>query len=96
MKSLEEIKAALKSKKEKLYRLYPIKSMAIFGSYARNEQNEKSDVDIIVEFNGRIGLGFIELANKLEKLIGLKVDLVSRNGIKKHYFNFIKEDMIYV
>lgn len=70
--------------------------MAIFGSYSRNEEDKDSDVDIVVEFNGKIGLRFIDLAHELEKLIDLKVDLVSKNGIKKRYWNSIKQDLIYV
>lgn len=70
--------------------------MAIFGSFARNEGVENSDLDIIVEFNDKIGVRFIDLANELEKLIELKVDLVSRKGIKKRYLQSIEEDLIYV
>jgi len=70
--------------------------MALFGSYARSEQTESSDVDIIVEFNGRIGSNFIVLANELEKYLGKKVDLVSRKGIKERYFDTIEQDLIYV
>ena len=70
--------------------------MAIFGSFSRNEENENSDVDIIVEFDDKIGLGFVDLANELEELIDLKVDLVSRKGIKKRYLNSIEQDLVYV
>lgn len=70
--------------------------MAIFGSYARNEQLDGSDIDIMVEFNDKIGILFIDLAEEIEKLIGSKVDLVSKNGIKERYYNAIKPDLIYV
>ncbi|KAF0202469.1 MAG: hypothetical protein FD170_1936 [Bacteroidetes bacterium] len=96
MKTLEEIQQLLRKHKENLFSRYPIRSMAIFGSYARNEQDEGSDLDIVVEFNGNIGIRFIDLACELEKLIGFKVDLVSRNGIKEKYFQRIKEDLTYV
>ena len=96
MKTLSEIKSTLQQHKSKLFLSYPIKSMAIFGSFSRNEENENSDVDIIVEFNDKIGLGFVDLANELEELIDLKVDLVSRKGIKKRYLNSIEQDLVYV
>lgn len=96
MKTLNEIKLSLRNHKQKLYSEYPIQSLAIFGSYATMEQNEKSDLDIIVEFNDKIGIRFIDLADEIEKLIGLKVDLVSRKGIKDKYFDAIKSDLIYV
>lgn len=96
MKTLSEIKAALEQNKSRLFISYPIKSMAIFGSFSRNEVNEDSDIDIIVEFNDKIGIRFIDLANELEELIELKVDLVSKKGIKKRYLNSIEQDLIYV
>ena len=73
-----------------------IKSLAIFGSYARKEQGPKSDLDLMVEFHSRVGSEFIELADELEEILGMKVDLVSRKGVKERYFERIKEDLIYV
>jgi predicted nucleotidyltransferase len=96
MKTLGDIKSTLKKNKQRLYDSYPIESLAIFGSYSRNEETIESDVDIIVEFNGKIGLRFIDLANELEKLIELKVDLISKNGIKERYLESIRKDLIYV
>jgi len=96
MKSLQEIKSTLGEHKDHLYSNYPIKSMAIFGSYSRNEQNRNSDLDIVVEFNDKIGIRFVDLANELESLIGSKVDLVSKNGIKDGYYQSISPDLIYV
>ena len=96
MKTLQEIKLTLGSHKEHLFSVYPIESLAIFGSYARREQKDDSDLDIIVEFNDKIGIRFIDLAEELEKLIGFKVDLVSRNGIKEKYFKKIQPELTYV
>lgn len=70
--------------------------MAIFGSYSRSEQNENSDLDIVVEFTDKIGIRFIDLAEEIEDLIGFKVDLVSKNGIKEKYLKAINSDLIYV
>lgn len=75
---------------------YPISALALFGSYSRGDQGQESDIDIMVEFNGRIGSRFILLAEELEEALGHKVDLVSRNGIKDKYFEAIKPDLIYV
>lgn len=96
MKSLTEIKATLAERKALLFDKYPIQSLAIFGSFARNEQNDDSDLDLVVEFNGKIGSDFIMLADELESYLGFKVDLVSRKGIKDRYFQTIKSDLIYV
>ncbi len=96
MKTLQEIKNTLSSQKIRLFNDYPIKSMAIFGSYSRKEQNDTSDLDILVEFSDRIGIRFIDLADELEKIVGSKVDLVSKNGIKENYLKAINSDLIYV
>ena len=96
MKSLQEIKSTLENHRHRLYADYPIKTMAIFGSYSRKVQNEDSDLDILVEFKETIGIRFIDLADEIEKIIGLKVDMVSRNGVKDKHFQSISSDLIYV
>ncbi len=96
MKSLEEIKSSICNEKQHLFSKYPIKSLAIFGSYARKEQHDESDVDILVEFDDNIGIRFIDLADEIESITGIKIDLVSKNGIKERYFDAIKPDLIYV
>ena len=50
----------------------------------------------MVDFDKQVGVEFIDLATELEKLLDLKVDLVSKNGIKPRYFEAVKEDLIYV
>lgn len=70
--------------------------MALFGSYARSEQTSESDIDLLVELNGQIGSRFIDLADELEKALGQKVDMVSRNGIKPRYFEAIESELIYI
>lgn len=96
MKTLAQVTAALSSHKPQLSEKYHVKKMAVFGSFARNEQKKASDVDILVEFKGPVGVEFIDLANYLEHLLKVKVDLVSKNGIKPKYFREIKNDLHYV
>jgi uncharacterized protein len=96
MKTLQDIKNTLNKHKPDLLERYPIKSLAIFGSFARNEQTDDSDLDLMVEFNDRIGLRFVDLADEIEDYLGIKVDLVSRKGIKERYFQAIKSELIYV
>lgn len=93
---MQEIKRILRNHKDQLFIEYPIKSMAIFGSCSRKEQNEVSDLDIVVEFSDRIGIRFVDLADDLERIVGFKVDLVSKRGIKEKYLEFIDADLIYV
>ena len=82
--------------KKSLFQKYPIKELAIFGSYAREEQSPKSDLDVLVEFHSSVGSEFIELGDELEELLGIKVDLVSKKGIKPRYLEQIKDELIYV
>jgi predicted nucleotidyltransferase len=96
MRTLQEIKNTLSSHKGRLFQEYPIKSMAIFGSYSRKEQDDSSDLDILVEFSDNIGIRFIDLAEDLEDIVGFKVDLVSKKGVKEKYLKSIDSDLLYV
>lgn len=84
MKSLIQIKTELAFDKDELFQKFQIKNLAIFGSYARNEQKANSDLDILVEFNSPVGVEFIDLANYLESVLNINVDLVSRKGLKQN------------
>ncbi len=96
MKSLDQIQSVLASRKLEMDRLYHVKKLAIFGSYSRSEQKKGSDLDLLVEFRSPVGVEFIDLANYLEALLKIRVDLVSRNGIKPKYYQEIKSDLKYV
>lgn len=96
MKTHTEVVSILKQNKAHLFAKYPLKSMAIFGSYARNEQADKSDIDIMVEFNDQIRIRFIDLADEIEMILETKVDMVSKKGMKERYYKAIKTDLLYV
>nr|WP_290902065.1 nucleotidyltransferase family protein [Ferroglobus sp.] len=98
MKTLEEIKRILAEHKEELRKLFGVKEIGIFGSYVRNEQTELSDVDILVDFEREIGWEIVDLRDYLEKLLNVKVDLVSKKGIvrKPLLWKHVKEEIIYV
>lgn len=96
MQELSSIKQILSQHKERLTKKYGLKSIAIFGSYARNQQTMDSDVDILVEFNRPVGIEFIDLADELEQLLSIKVDLVSKDGLKIKYMHSIVDELEYV
>lgn len=96
MKDLEEIKDILVQNKKRLIDKYAIKNLAVFGSYIRDEQKTDSDIDILVEFSDKIGIRFIDLGDELEDILKIKVDLVSKNGIKPKYLKSISSSLIYV
>jgi predicted nucleotidyltransferase len=70
--------------------------MAIFGSYARGDNSLSSDLDLLVEFDSKVGIKFIDLADEVESILGIRVDLVSKNGVKEKYLRSINSDLIYV
>jgi predicted nucleotidyltransferase len=82
-RTLKEIQKDLKKHLPELRARYGITYLGIFGSYVRGEQKRTSDVDILVEFS-RPGtlLDFIHLQNVLADLLGVRVDLVEKNGLK--------------
>jgi predicted nucleotidyltransferase len=96
MLSLESIKSKLSENKQRLYSRYGLSNIAVFGSYARNQQTDDSDIDILVEFNKPIGIEFVDLAQELEQILSIKVDLVSKRGLKERHYKAIEKDLYYV
>jgi predicted nucleotidyltransferase len=58
-------------------------SLAVFGSVARDESTEQSDIDLLVDFDREVGLCYLfEIQHKLEDIIGVpKIDLIQRGAI---------------
>lgn len=83
MKDITEIKKIINKQKPFLKKKFKVKSISVFGSYVKNEQNLDSDIDFLVEFSKTIDLiKFIELEHYLSDIIGLKVDLVMKSALK--------------
>ena len=83
--SIDEIKKILVDYKPVLKDKYNISILGIFGSYIRNEQAGDSDLDILVDFTAPISLfDFVDMEQELSELLGVKVDLVSRNALKPY------------
>ncbi|BER91689.1 nucleotidyltransferase family protein [Atrimonas thermophila] len=76
----------MQEKREEILRIcakYGARKVRVFGSVARNEADEKSDIDLIVGFEpGRSLLDHAALWLELQELLGCKVDVVSERGIK--------------
>jgi predicted nucleotidyltransferase len=79
-----------------LMKTYKVRSLALFGSYARGEQTERSDIDILVDVDSSLGLEFVTLAETIEKELGVSVDLVSSRALKPHYKVVVQAESIYV
>ena len=96
MAELASIKHLLTQLKPELRQKYFVNTIGLFGSIVRNDFNDNSDIDIIVDFSRPVGMEFIDLADYIERKLSKKVDLVSRNGIKPKYFRQIESEIIYV
>jgi predicted nucleotidyltransferase len=77
-----DIEQKLRGQKDFLESQFFVKKIGIFGSYARDEQTEESDVDVLVEFSRPVGFAFIRLKDYLETVLGKRVDLVTENALK--------------
>ena len=95
MKDKKEILTLLRNHKSYLKEKYGVSQIGLFGSYARGDTTDKSDVDILVEFERPVGLDYLRLASELEELIGMKVDLVTKKGIKQRYLPYVEKDLEY-
>ena len=96
MKGTSDILQVLGRVKPVLGEKYGVRAIALFGSCARGDQNEKSDVDVLVDVDSSIGLDFVDLADAIEDVIGAPTDVVSMRGIKPRYLKSIEKDLIYV
>ena len=76
-----------------LRREFPLQRMGVFGSAARGDAGPESDIDILVEVDPSIGLGFVTLAERLEMELGRKVDLVSRRALKPALWASIEPEL---
>lgn len=97
MKTLEEIKSILQAHKEEVCKKYKLSEIGLFGSFVRGEQKKRSDIDILVDFYEIPDLlEFIELEDRLRKLLKKKVDLVDKQGLKPQLKDIILKEVIYI
>ncbi|HKZ57817.1 MAG TPA: nucleotidyltransferase family protein [Thermodesulfovibrionales bacterium] len=97
MKTFEEIKGILQKHKDELKEQYGLKEIGIFGSYVKGEQNEESDLDILIELEKPIGfVKFMKLENVLSRLIGIRVELVTKKALKPYIGQRILQEVEYV
>lgn len=84
---------------KRYFKTKPVLKAYLFGSYVRNEADNQSDVDILIDldYSQRIGLQFVQMKIDLEKLLGKKVDIVSSNGLSKYIKPLVdhKKQLIY-
>jgi uncharacterized protein len=99
MKTLEEIKAQMELLKPTLKAKFQVETIGIFGSYTQGQQNQKSDIDILVTFsepNDIDLIDFIALKQFLRRKLGVKVDLVEKSILKARIKDHILAETITV
>ncbi len=96
MKNTEVIQI-LRQHRDEIRQRFGVKSLAVFGSVARGEAGPESDVDILVEFEGRTTFDrYMGLKFFLEDLLGTRVDLVTRRALKPRMRPYVEREAVYV
>ena len=94
-KNKDEILQILKRHKEELYKKYGVEEIGLFGSFARGEETDKSDIDILVEFKNPVSLLLVSsLEIYLSDLLGIRVDLVRKRNIRKELKDNILNEVV--
>jgi len=99
VKNIDEARAILKEHEAEVVQKYRVRKIGIFGSYVRGEQNKRSDIDILVEFDSRNIPGLIKLCEMeryLQKLLKKKVDVVEKSGIRPELKKGILKEVVYI
>ena len=96
MNSRNEILEKLKELKPSLYENYSVKKIGLFGSFADETFNKQSDIDLLVELEKPIGWKFFSLEIYLEKIFGRKIDLVTKNALKKQIKDRVLKQVKYI
>jgi predicted nucleotidyltransferase len=91
----DDVIATIKANRGALKR-YSVRSLALFGSAARNKLRKSSDVDILVQFDKTTWDNYIGLKFFLEDLLGREVDLVTLKALKPATKPSIEKDLLYV
>ncbi len=94
MSTREQILNTLRRLHGELSVRYPIRRIALFGSWARDEAREDSDVDVLVEVDPSIGLMFVQLADDIERALGRPADVVSRRALRPGLWEQIEPELI--
>lgn len=97
MKSTTEILDILRGYKARVGEKYGIETLGLFGSVARGEQDENSDIDIFIKLKNVSYYVLMDIQEELEELFSQKIDLITLHENMRAYFrNKIEQDAIYI
>ena len=93
----QSIIESIKAEKPYLQKQFGVEEIALFGSYARGEENQDSDVDILVKMKIKTLRNYIGIIDYLQEKLKAKVDLVTKqDNISERFARLINKDIIYV
>lgn len=85
----------LKANEKEVKRKFSVRKIGIFGSYARGEEKETSDVDVLVEFEEPTFRNFMGLVFFLEELFDREVDLVTVKGLSPYIRPYVEGEVVW-
>jgi hypothetical protein len=93
----EKIIKIINKHRKELEEKYKIKSIALFGSYIKDEQTEQSDIDLLVEYTETVGLLHIAATeNYLSDILGVKADIVPKKSVRKELKDVIFNEAVQI
>ncbi len=96
MLTKENILSKLTELKPTLYKEYAVKEIGLFGSFSDDTFSENSDIDLLVELEKPIGWKYFSLEIFLESVFNRKIDLVTKNALKKQIRDRIMKQVYFV
>jgi predicted nucleotidyltransferase len=91
----DQILRTLSAHRQELAQRFGVKQLSLFGSAARDQLREDSDVDLLVEFDGDATYdGYFKLQDYLQALLGRTVDLVTERGFKPRSRQHVQKDLV--
>ena len=94
-RSLDDVKGQIEALKPTLNKRFKVETIDIFGSYARGEQTEKSDLDILVTYSEMVDLLLVaDLRRYLRRRLHMKVDVISKEFLNRHIRDQVLEEAV--
>jgi len=93
MLTREQVVELLRLRSTYLAEEFGVRRIGLFGSFAKGLSTDKSDVDLIIEFDPPIGLRFMELGDYLEEVLGRRVDILTPVGLQAIRQKTVREDI---
>jgi len=93
----DQVLSELRRHRQEIEQRFAIKHLSVFGSAARDELRDDSDIDVLVEFKGKATFdGYMDLKFYLETILSRQVDLVTQDAVKPRMRPMIEQEAIHV